>query len=71
MQTMQVQLLILSVFASLSLWLALSTISIASCCSVASLEQHSLICKVFCFSTHLAWPFTIYQSLILVGIHHS
>ena len=35
---MQVQPLVLSVFTPLSLWLALSTISLASHCSVATLE---------------------------------
>ena len=64
---MQVQ----PVLSVLSLWLALSTISLASCCSVASLELHSLLCQVFHFSPLLAWPFAVYQSLILIGICHS
>ena len=41
LETMQVQPLVLSVLAPLSLWLALSTISVASHCSVASLSISS------------------------------
>ena len=54
------QPLVLSV---LCLWLALSTISLVSCCSVASLELswHSLLCQVFLFSP---LSFAVYQSLM-------
>ena len=47
----------------LSLWLALSTISLATHCSVASLELQLALWQV---CTLLAWSFAVYQSLMLV-----
>ena len=56
----------LCVFAALSLWLALSTVSLASRWSMLNSKS-----SLNWYSPLLTWPFTIYQSSILVGIYHS
>ena len=52
----------LSVFAPLSLWLALHTISLASRWSVASLELQLALPSLL-FSQLLAWAFAAFISL--------